>query len=272
MLPVFTLFGKEISAYMITSILGALAMLAFGFRESKKAGIDDSQMVYMMVLSAIGILLGGHLLYGITMWDQVVYVLHNLDKIKDFNTAIKCIQTIFGGSVYYGGLIGVFIVCLIFCKVKKLDRNAYFDVGAAAIPLFHFFGRIGCFINGCCYGVESNFGVVYKYSVVEACNGVRRLPIQLFEAVLNLGLFFLLWYFLRKKRFKGKLMALYCLIYPVYRFILEYFRGDEYRGFLGSLSTSQFISILFIVTTVTILVIEKVRGPKKTDSVESVKE
>ena len=77
-------------------------------------------------------------------------------------------------------------------------------------------------------------------------NGVARFPVQLVEAGLNFGLFFLLWTLLRKRRLPGRLLLLYLLIYPTYRFFLEFLRGDAIRGFLLGLSTSQVISLLLL--------------------------
>ena len=253
MVPVINVFGREISIYMLMGALGGLAMMFFGYKEAKKVGLDQFKMLAMFGYSAIGIILGGHLMYGVTMFDKLVYIVKHPELIDSFQSFVSAVTVVFGGSVYYGGLIGVLIVALIYCKARKLPLGEYFDVGAAAIPLFHFFGRLGCFFSGCCYGVPSEFGVIYHYSPVDACNGVRRFPVQLIEAILNLLLFFFLLYCIKRGFFKRRLMGLYCLIYPVYRFVLEYYRDDEYRGFLGDLSTSQFISLLFIAVTILIL-------------------
>ena len=253
MVPIFHIWGRDISIYMIMAAIGALAMMYFGYKQAIKMKLDEIQMITMFALSAIGIILGGHLMYGITMFDKLVFFVQHLETIDSFQAFVNAANIVFGGSVYYGGLICVLLVAILFCKKRKLDTGAYFDVGAVAIPLFHFFGRLGCFFGGCCYGIPSSFGVIYKYSLVPECNGVRRFPVQLIEAILNLALFFVLLYCLNRGYFKHRLMAMYCLIYPVYRFILEYFRDDEYRGFLGRFSTSQVISILFIVVTVVIL-------------------
>ena len=255
MIPVFNVFGKEISIYLIMGLVGVFAMMGFGLRTAKKAGINELQMLSLFCWSFIGIIAGGHIMYGITQADKISLLIKNFDRIHSFRQFADCMVIIFGGSVYYGGLIGVIIIGYLFCKARKLETGRYFDIGAMSIALFHFFGRIGCFLGGCCYGVEWEHGITYRYSPVEACNDVPRFPVQLVEAVLNLILFFSLYYCFTRGKFKKNLMALYCLIYPIYRFILEYYRDDEYRGFLGALSTSQFISLLFIIVTLTIVFI-----------------
>ena len=144
--------------------------------------------------------------------------------------------------MFYGGLIGGLIASRI-CTGKNKSYSNYIDIVAASIPLFHFFGRIGCFLGGCCFGIESHFGFTFLHSPIEEANGVSRFPVQLTEAVFNLGLFFLLNCFLQNNKFKNRLVYVYLLIYPTGRFLLEFLRGDEYWGMWSFLSTSQIISI-----------------------------
>ena len=104
-----------------------------------------------------------------------------------------------------------------------------------SVPLFHAFGRIGCFLVGCCYGVESSIGFTFHNSIIESANNVNRFPVQIVEALFNLILFFCLYNFFKHKKFKGYLLNIYFIFYPVFRFIIEFFRADSYRGFLGVL-------------------------------------
>ncbi len=255
MFPSFVLFGKEISMYAACALVGALLILLFTYKMAKKHGLDEVEMLFMMLFSFCGVLLFSHILYAFTVPDRIWAVLTHLDKIKSFNDFVNAVSLIFGGSVFYGGLIGAILVFFIYTKVRKLSFGDYSDIGALAIPLFHFFGRIGCFLSGCCYGVEWEHGITYSHSIVESANGVPRFPVQLVEAGLNLLLFFLLFYIYKKGKANHKVLALYLLIYPVYRFVLEFFRGDAYRGFLFGLSTSQLISIvLFVISLIWLIV------------------
>ena len=79
---------------------------------------------------------------------------------------------------------------------------------------------------------------------------------QLVESALNFLLFLLLWMLFRKGRARGRLLWLYLLIYPIYRFILEFFRGDTYRGFIGFLSTSQIVSVILAVISAAVLIVK----------------
>jgi phosphatidylglycerol:prolipoprotein diacylglycerol transferase len=113
--------------------------------------------------------------------------------------------------------------------------------------LFHFWGRLGCFLYGCCFGIESSIGFKFFTSPIEIANGITRLPVQLVEAIYNLILFILLHNLKTKKLFKGQLFYFYLLLYSSGRFILEFYRGDIYRGIYWHLSLSQIISIVILV-------------------------
>lgn len=106
-----------------------------------------------------------------------------------------------------------------------------------AIPLFHCFGRIGCFLAGCCYGKVLSSPVVFA-GILE----FRRIPVQLFEALFEIVLFAVLLLVGRKKM-GSHLLGVYLTTYAVFRFINEFFRGDEVRGSYFGCSTAQWISM-----------------------------
>lgn len=246
MIPNIIILGKELSPYMLFSLAGILVILFFTRSLAQKRGLDDIHVLSMLLFAFIGVFLGSHILYGITQMEYVIYVLTNLHKLDSFSTLIGTLMRIFGGSVFYGGLIGAITVCLIYIKHCRLPAGPYTDIAAIAIPLFHFFGRLGCFTSGCCYGLPWEHGITYHYAPMEEANGIPRFPVQLAEAGLNLLLFFALYRLIKKDRLRGRLLALYLTIYPVYRFLLEFLRGDALRGFLGPFSTSQVISLLLL--------------------------
>jgi len=265
MLPYLQLFNGKIPTYAILTIIGILLSGFYVCRTAKKRGHDDNDYIIFMLICALGVLIGSHILYGITKIPVIVELFTNWSKyisnIWDFATAMGII---FGGAVFYGGLIGGAIAGWIYGKYKKFDIYEFSDICAPMVPLFHGFGRIGCFLGGCCYGIESDFGfTVNNNDLVPSLCGVNRFPVQLMEALLNFCLFFLLAYLLKKDILKGRLFATYLFIYSIIRFCDEFLRGDTYRGFLFGLSTSQIISILLFVGSVTYLVIFKFKKKKE---------
>ncbi|OQX81244.1 MAG: prolipoprotein diacylglyceryl transferase [Candidatus Omnitrophica bacterium 4484_70.1] len=158
-----------------------------------------------------------------------------------------------GGFVFYGGLI--FGILTFLFLVKKYNQNFFklADIVSLAIPLTHSIGRIGCFFNGCCYGkpTKTFLGVKFPPYTLAGASGEKIIPTQLISSFFLLLLFFYLLRFKERKRYEGEVFFLYLIIYSVFRFFIEFLRGDE-RGYIGIFSVSQFISlvIFFAVTPI----------------------
>ncbi|MNT22111.1 Prolipoprotein diacylglyceryl transferase [compost metagenome] len=140
----------------------------------------------------------------------------------------------------------------------------YFDLIIPSVALAQGFGRIGCFLAGCCYGQETSswFGVVFPENSF-APSGVALIPTQLISSGLDFLLFFVLVFFARKKKVHGQVAALYLLLYSAGRFVLEFYRGDIIRGNVGVLSTSQFIAIILFAISIGMMVISSKRQKLK---------
>lgn len=260
MYPTISVFGREFGTY---GICAALGLMVCGFVLSfiaKRKNISYLDVILAILSIGIGLTIGGHLLYGITRYE---YVLATIQMIGtwSFKEILAGFSLAFGGSVFYGGFLGGIAGLAAFLKIEKgLNKADFFDLYGLGIPLFHTFGRIGCFLGGCCYGVECEIGFLVEHNDYSpGLAGVRRFPIQLVEAGLNLCLFFVLYFIYRRinrtvplddsgSSKGGLIFFLYMLIYPVYRFILEFFRGDEIRRTWGFLTTSQWMSILIFIS------------------------
>ncbi len=265
MLGSFFLFGKEISWYMIAALIGGLGAGTFAYIKSMRKGLDEVRMVFLLLFAMIGIFVGGHIVYGITNIDKFWL----FTKIQSFDSFITVVSYLLGGQVFYGGLLGGIAAGAIYAKASKLENfSAYTDILAVAVPFFHFFGRIGCFLGGCCYGIESDFGFTFHNSLIVSANGVNRFPVQLFEAGFNLVLAAVMLIMLNKGKIKGRLFLVYMYVYAIGRFILEYFRGDEYRGYLFGLSTSQIISVLILIALTVYFFIARIAGKGKSVNTE----
>lgn len=270
MLPNINLFGKTITWYTIAVLTGIFIVLIFQQIYTKKIGHDEVFMLYILLFGSIGAFAGGHILYAITMYKQLISFISNPENFSNFKTIINNLASIFGGSVFYGGLLGGIFSAYLYMRKKKFDLDPYIGIGALCIPLFHGFGRIGCFLSGCCYGIESTFGIDLKYSPVPGCSGVLRFPVQLIESGCNFIIFFLLLFLFNKKIISGrKTLISYLMLYSIIRFVLEFFRGDWYRGFIGPLSTSQIISIAVFVVCLIALLFNIQKKKNKSISVEN---
>jgi len=263
MMPELKILSISIPMYALMSVIGVLVVGFLACRKCKKYNIDDNDMIIMLLIAAIGVIIGGHLLYGITNINKLILVFNNLDKIDSFKVFFGCMSEIFGGQVFYGGLIGGIISAYLYLKITKKDIITFIYIITPYIPLFHMFGRIGCFLGGCCYGIEMHPGITFHNSPLESANDVSRLPIQLIEAGCNFILFLVLLKLQNKGKAKDILLPIYLLSYSIIRFIDEFFRGDDYRGFIGSLSTSQIISILLFIFSIILIMVIKRKSNKE---------
>jgi phosphatidylglycerol:prolipoprotein diacylglycerol transferase len=242
MFPQIAVFGRSIGLYWIMMLSGVLAFGIYAGVTAVKRKYDIMDMAMFFFILSIGVIIGSHLLYALVNYKNTVYVLENIKQVN----VINALGSIFGGRMFYGGLVGTLVAGFI---VIKKDNNyiKYFDIIAAGIPLFHFFAKIGCFLAGCCYGVQSKIGFIYYNNPLTEANDSMRLPVQLLESLFCIILFFYLNFFLLNNKFKNKLLYLYLLIYSAGRFFIEYLRGDASRGIWFYLSTSQIVSILIIL-------------------------
>jgi phosphatidylglycerol:prolipoprotein diacylglycerol transferase len=169
-----------------------------------------------------------------------------------------------GGLVYYGGLIGAFCTAFWFLKSRRLPVWSYGDVLAPGLALGQVTGRLGCWFNGCCYGREDRtFGVVFP----ALQDNIPRLPTMLYESAFCLLLALFLAWFWRRKAYAGQVFWLYVLLYAVWRFGIEFLRGDAERGTLISdaLSPSQWISLFTALAAAILLFLLRPKPAPKGD-------
>ena len=247
--------------YSLCGVIGILVAGGLFCHLLVKRGQSDSEGIYLILWACLGCALGGSLLYGLTnisKWGTLI----EADSIEEF---LLTAGRLFGGSVFYGGLMGGLASTAIYMKVKGLRVAEYADCGAVCIPLFHAFARVGCFFAGCCYGIECSWGFASSANAyIPAVVGVSRFPTQLLEATLNLGIFVLLLVMERKGRLRGALLWFYLLLYSIVRFGVEFLRGDDLRGIWFGVSTSQWISIVLLLASTIVLATVMKRRAKTT--------
>ncbi len=263
MIPNFDFLGRTVSVYQLAALAGVLTIIYFGYRTADRRGMDPIAVLNMILLSFIGMYLGGKLLYALT---NLSYLRQGFAHASSFAEVLTVMVYGFGGMVFYGGLIGAMSVYGLCVRKKRLSVD-YIDLGTLLVPLFHTFGRIGCFFGGCCYGVVCKFGFTYRHSLIPDANGVPRFPVQLFEAGYNLMLFFVLWHFFQKRRYSSWLLNIYLCAYPIFRFVIEFFRGDAHRGIYAGMSTSQWISLLILLVNSIVILCRKKKNSATNRSV-----
>lgn len=189
---------------------------------------------------------------------RVAYVLENLTMF--LADPVRILQVQQGGLVFYGGLGGAALAILYFRRRHRLALVPLVDFTLTAVPLAHAFGRVGCFLNGCCFGSVCTTGcggVVFpRYSLAwhqqvqaghlgaGASGSLPVHPVQLYEAGFNLLVYAVLLVVFRRQPRPGWVTATYLMLYALGRFVLEYFRGDHaVRVGLAGLSAGQLVSV-----------------------------
>ena len=228
--------GKILGFFHMYGLMIAVGILAcFGvlFQFGRKRKIHDSFTDFVFYNAIVAIALG----FGSAALFQATYnYIENPSAGFNFD----------GGITFIGGLIGgvasFLLGYLIFRKRLKGRLVDILPIAPCCIIIAHAFGRVGCFFAGCCYGkpTDSFLGVQFP--------GMSQKvhPTQLYEAIFLFALFALLYLLYWKKRFKHT-MSLYLILYGIFRFCIEYLRGDHRGELFGAISPSQFWSILMVV-------------------------
>lgn len=267
MLPFISIGTFTIATYGLMILVGILCGMLLLWLRARHKHYPVQDALFGFFYSILGAVVGGKLFYLAQTLPQIVTYWHTI-----ITQPALIMGFLTGGFVFYGSLIGGFLGALIYAKQFHLPFIPLIEMLIPAVPLIHGFGRIGCFLTGCCYGIPYNgpFSVTFTLSQV-APLGIPLFPVQLLEsALLFLLAAFLLIYDVRVKRPRS-LVGCYLLGYGVIRFITEMFRGDAVRGSLWVLSTSQWLSLVGIIVGIILLVrlripprSERTPGPART--------
>lgn len=251
MSPAVKIFDFSIPSYGLMALVGAAAAILYIYlvnRGGRAGRLPGADILNLLGFALVGILVGGKLLGAITMAPGIIQNWSFYSKHLNM-----MLSDLFSTFVFYGGLLGMLLAVYIYGRRRKLSLRVFCGLMVPAIPLFHAFARVGCFLAGCCYGIEAPWGVVFNASAV-APNHVPLVPIQLFEAAFNMLLFAALAILSRRLVQKWRVLPIYFLAYGMARFVLEFFRGDYIRGHVWIFSTSQWISIFLIMAAVGLLI------------------
>ena len=219
----------SVHGYGLMIGIGFILALFLGEYRAKKKGMKEEAIIDLAIIAAVGGFLGA----------KILYIIVSLKEFLQNPLAVIGSE----GFVVYGGIIGGILVSWLYCRIKKVSFIEYFDLVMPAVALAQGFGRIGCFFAGCCYGkaTDSWFGITFTHSDY-APNGVKLIPTQLISSAGDFMICLMLLAYAKRKPKKGRVASLYLMFYGIGRFGVEFLRSD-YRGSVGFLSTSQFISI-----------------------------
>ena len=240
----FRIGNFPINTYGVMLAVGLLLALYVAARLAQRDGLPKDRIYDLGLWTIIGGLLGSKLLMFFTEENVNVF---SLDFLRS-------------GGVYYGGFLGGLVALAVLIRYYKFSFWKVADAFAPGVALGQFFGRQGCFSAGCCWGKPTDLFWSVRFTehahentgvpiYTEAGENVFLHPTQLYESFAMLIVFGILVYLHKKKRFNGQVLIGYMILYPIVRFIIEFFRDDPRGDLFGlttmtGLSTSQIISLI----------------------------
>lgn len=253
MYPILFEIGSiTIYSYGFFIAVGAILGLIYMARQGKKRfGITYDQSNSLFIYIVVAAYVGGKVFF---FFENPTYYVHHIGKLFSGN-----------GFVFFGSLLFAIPTMLWFFKKNKIPTLPMLDVMAIVTCIVHGFGRIGCFMSGCCHGqpTDSFLSVIFTNPVCQAKPLNTPLhPTQLYESAFIFSLMATLLWIKSRKKFDGQLFLIYLIVYSIGRSFLEMLRGDEERGFLiqDVLSHSQFISLIVIAIAIYFYVKLKRKG------------
>jgi len=233
----FHIGGYAVHWYGVMAALAFVAGLWTAGRRAPLAGVSAEKVMDVGPWIIIGAIIGARFLFVISYWKEEfaggpfyeVFMVHH------------------GGLVFYGGLIGASVGTILYSRIKKVKLWLLSDVLAPSIALGYVFGRIGCLLNGCCYGAPCSLPWAVHYPDTHETRGASVHPTQIYDSLLNLGFYFGLAWLFRRRKFDGQVFATYLIGYAVLRSIVEAFRGDYPQHYLGGWATPAHLVSFFIL-------------------------
>jgi phosphatidylglycerol:prolipoprotein diacylglycerol transferase len=251
----FSIGSFQLRYYSLMYLVAfAVVYLLFAYRiKRREIKFTTDMMQDYMVWAMIGLIVGGRLGYAL-FYNFSYYMSHPLEIIMpfDFSNGFRFVGL--SGMSYHGGLIGVLLVTIYFCRKRQINWWQFGDWLCAAAPLGYMFGRFGNFLNGELWGrvTTAPWGM---YFPMDATGSLRH-PSQLYEALFEgLFLFVVLWGMRKRSPFDGFLIGLYVFGYGLVRFIIEFFREpDAHLGFvLGFNTMGQVLCTLMMLAGIAVM-------------------
>jgi len=239
--PIAFHFGAlTITWYGIMVASGFLAGLWAASRRAPLGGLSPESVLDLGPWLIIGAIVGARLLYVITFWREQFAG----------QPLIQIFTVWHGGLVFYGGFIGATLGTVLFALAKKIPTWKLSDVVAPSIALGYAFGRIGCLLNGCCYGKECHLPWAIHFPPPHETypHGVH--PTEIYDAIWGLLLYLFLARLYRRKTFDGQVFVAFLVGYASLRFLFEFARGDyppDQLYFGGHITPAQIVSVGILV-------------------------
>lgn len=222
-------------SYGLMLLLSFLVALLLVKRAARRFGIAPVFVENLAFWIMVGVIVGGRLLFV-------------LFHIQDYrHDLIQVFKIWTGGMMFFGSFVGALVAAVIYVRRHKVPALLLADIISPSLGLGEFFTRIGCFLNGCCFGIPSNLPWAITFPVnsmpASAYPDCALHPTQLYSSLFGLILFFFLQKGLPRRHHRGELFAIYLIASGVFRFGIDFIRHYENRA---NLLINQFISVAVI--------------------------
>jgi len=256
----FRIGALEIRSYGLLLALSFLFGIYFSVHRAKKRNVDPNHIMDLSVVLIISAIVGSRLLYVLFHLDE--FKGHWLDTFSPFQSNG---QIGLAGLTVLGGIILGFISAFIFLRIRKLSFFEIADIMIPAVGLGIFLTRIGCYLNGCCYGLpcegNGHFCVTFPVDSPAGSHfaGIPLVPAQLYSSLYGLIIFVTLLTAEKWKKFDGFLLALFFILYGISRYVIDMYRYYEDSMIIFAfghqgMSLNQGISIVFVLVGIIFLI------------------
>ncbi len=221
-------------------------MLLIGFalgywlavKRAQKYSVPKEYLLDLALYLLLAGIIGGRLVY--VMLNISFYIHNPLQIVAIWN----------GGLSFYGSLGAGVITTIVFCRRRGISFFQMSDLITPSLALGYAFGRIGCFLNGCCYGIPTNLPWGVRFPSVSP--GEPHHPVQLYAFVANMVfLLLLLWFDGKRKKTQGQTFSLYMMLYPFYRILAEILRkGETAQILFDGITQAQLASAILLLVGV----------------------
>ena len=266
----FRIGNFPINTYGVFLALAFLCAILIAVKLAARDGLPKEKIYDLSLWMLLASLIGSKVLMFFTE-----------PEYRDHPLQLVSLDFLRSGGVFYGGLIGAVVIGYFLMKRYKLPWWKTADACAPGIAVGNFFGRLGCFSAGCCWGKPTTlpWGVKFTelgHEITGVPIDVPLHPTQLYESFSMLIVFFFLLWLHKHKRFSGQVILLYALLYSIIRFLIEFVRDDPRGDIFGlttrtGLSTSQLISIVVGLGALSLLIIRWRRASAGNPEIDNAK-
>jgi phosphatidylglycerol:prolipoprotein diacylglycerol transferase len=230
---------------------GFLLMLAFlvgtwlATRRAQQSRVSPEVILDLVAYILIAAILGARLSYVGLQWD---YFREHLSEIPKIWT---------GGLTYHGGLAAATLIGAWFCWRRRHSFRRLADILTPSVPLGYAIARVGCFLNGCCYGAPTALPWAFQFHDPPVTGPLTAPshPTQLYASLINLAIFAIVWQVAKRKKAHGQVFFSYLALYSIYRFGIEFLRkGYTAEVMIAGLTQAQVVSLLTFAVGVALFV------------------